>query len=209
MSDLLNGTICAGVRLGVATLRDNQRVAVGYGVNARDWDVPAGIPITRGRAVRCYLGLSYQLVPDDAHRYLMVESSMLGIFLGPDLDECLFHYDYERNKPDGYPEAHLQVEAASDSWRKLLSSASGAKDELAKLHLPVGGRRFRPTVEDIVEFLIVENLADAHPGWHGRVEASRNSFQALQLRAAIRRNQPVACGILRELGYKLQEPSPN
>lgn len=62
----------------------------------------------------------------------------------------MFHYDYERDKAD-YPDAHMQVSAASAAWDELLA-ASGKKDgSLSKLHLPVGRMRCRPALEDILE----------------------------------------------------------
>ncbi|GAA0258700.1 hypothetical protein [Cryptosporangium japonicum] len=76
----------------------------------------------------------------------------------------------------------------------------GRKRDLPKLHFPVGGRRFRPTVEDVIEFLVVEKLVEASDGWQDVVEASRADFQRRQLRAAIRRFPDVAAEALRDFG---------
>jgi hypothetical protein len=54
------------------------------------------------------------------------------------------------------------------------------------------GRRFRPTLEDIIEFLIVEELVEARPKWKAALEANRDAFRDKQLRAAIRQFPEVA-----------------
>ena len=71
----------------------------------------------------------------------------------------LVPFDYERGK-SGYPEAHLQVygeSAALAAWKGTPKSR-----QLARLHFPVRGRRYRPTLEDVVEFLIAKELAVPH-----------------------------------------------
>jgi hypothetical protein len=69
------------------------------------------------------------------------------------------HFDYERDKAGGYPEAHLQVPGQSGALAAMTSGPD--KRSLDRLHFPVGGRRFRPILEDVIEFLIVEQLAQA------------------------------------------------
>jgi hypothetical protein len=207
LTDLLNRTMCDGPRLRSVVVQATRRAHVGFGIDAKNLEPRKGIPITIGKAVRCYLGLSYQLLPDDAGTFLMVHSSMVGLFRDQQLDRCLFHYDYERNKPDGYPEAHLQVNAHSEEWRGLLSTTPGAKREVEHLHLPVGGRRFRPSIEDIIEFLIVEGIASGRNGWQAVLNASRDGFLERQLRAAVRRRPESAVLQLEEMGYSVCRPS--
>lgn len=88
----------------------------------------------------------YVLSGDTENEFLQVVSSIVVVY-APDADAevCeLFHVDYEREKQDNYPEAHWQINAGSDAW----AGAMGPKGKLVKLHLPVGGRRFRPSLED-------------------------------------------------------------
>jgi hypothetical protein len=44
----------------------------------------------------------------------------------------------------------------------------------------------------VIEFLIREQLAEAHSGWEKALEKSRRGFRDKQLRAAVRRRQEVA-----------------
>ncbi len=200
LSSLLNNTICTGVRMSTI-MRPSGTAVVGYKITKENQDATEGIPVTLGsRPASCYLGLSFRLEPDEAQKYLTVTSSFMGIFLDQDLEQALLHYDYERNKTHGYPEAHLQVCASSDAWASLCRAAGMEDRPLQRLHLPVGGRRYRPTVEDLVEFLASEKMVDAHGGYMAYVNAGREVFQQRQLRAAVRRDPESALAILREEG---------
>lgn len=201
ISDLLNATVCDGVRLSAA-LQPNGAFLVSYKLSERDQNLGKAIPVTLGRkAASCYLGLSFRLVPDAEQSYLMVESSVIALYEDEDEAVELLHYDYERDKPHGYPEAHLQIEASSDAWAQMCRRAGRADRPLKRLHLPVGGRRYRPTVEDVVEFLVVEGLAEGRRGWKEAVESGRTAFQRRQTRAAVRRDPVAAQAVLRELGH--------
>ena len=151
---------------------------IGYQIDKHDLDPMAGIPITLGaRPPTGYLSLSYRLAADVDRRYLMVESSFMGLFLDAELEEPVLHYDYERNKGDGYPEAHLQVCASSGAWDALCAATRGDARPLERLHLPVGGRRFRPTLEDLVDFLLTEKIAEPHPAAGRAIEEGRERFR--------------------------------
>lgn len=198
LGDLLNGTITTGIRLTSVLVRGT--AVVGYKIKATDL-ATVGIPVTLGnKQPTGYLGLSFRLVPDEHRQFLMVQSSVAGFFVDAELDRPLMHYDYERDKGDGYPEAHLQVEADSEAWNELCERVGIGERPLAKLHFPVGGRRFRPTVEELIDFLVTEVQVDALPGWTNKVEAGRELFEERQLRAAIRRRPEWALDQLRKLG---------
>lgn len=62
----------------------------------------------------------------------------------------------------------------------------------------MGGRRFRPSLEDIIEFLVCEDLAEGRPGWQRVVDEGRDRFQPNHLRAAMRRNTAVVEEFMRE-----------
>lgn len=178
---LLNATVCNGPRIGsVGEGRDQTFV----GCRTRS-DAARPIPLTIDRkAPRAYLDLKFRLGRDPEGEHLAVLASYVALAADPQLRHVPFHYDYEREKPDGYPEAHVQVVADPTAWRAL----GTAGRPFARTHLPVGGRRFRPTVEDVVEYAVVERLVDARPGWRDAVDAGRAKFHASQVRAAVRRD---------------------
>lgn len=162
-TSLLNSTVCQGIRLKCVTWpKVNPPVAnIGYEIT-RDNLETVGIPLTISRApARLHLGLSSRLELDSEGTYVMSRSSVFVLATDQALNSVLLHYDFERDKQDDWPEAHLHVVGESPAWVWALDG----KNELGALHLPVGPRRFRPTLEDLIEFLINEKLVQAHSDW--------------------------------------------
>ena len=169
-------------------------VLIGYGLSKSKLRT-ARFPVS---SRHCWLDVGYRLCLDDSGNYLAVAASFTSIYAGDDDKSCLCRFDYERGK-HGYPEAHLQVYGES----RALASWGGTPRtrQLDRLHFPVGGRRFRPTLEDVVEFLITEELAiPRDEGWKDVLRAEREAFQRIQLRAAIRRDPETAREALQDLG---------
>lgn len=186
LTDLLNGTVSNGVRLEFAFSKYHQVARIYTEKRPIRLSVDA-------RKAPCHLTIEYILGADDSGRFLMVKSSYVGLFRDPAAEELLLHYDYERNKGGGYPEAHLQVHATSGSW-------SGLTDRtLSRLHLPVGGRRFRPSLEDLIEFMIVEGLVEGRDGWEQLIERGRSEYRRTQLNALTRSNPTDAAETLRDM----------
>jgi hypothetical protein len=197
--DLLNATVCDGITLQ-AWLYKPEHMLVGYGLSKDSLEVqPFRLRVGQGRP-HGWMEISYRLCLDAEGEYLTVVSSYVGIYAHDSDRSLLCHVDYERNKSHGYPEAHLQVDGQSDAlaaWRLT----DGTRDrELRDLHFPVGGRRYRPALEDVIEFLIVERLAKPRPGWEKVLSSSRDDFRRRQLRAAIRRDPDTARQMVEELG---------
>lgn len=169
LSDLLNETICTGVRLNSVQAPKQEVVWVGYKISPTALTSRTAFKIGLGKSKSgLYLNLSFRL-ERSALGHLSVVSSFIGLFGDKECSKELFHIDYEREKADGYPEAHLQIEANSPHWEKLIESTSTPSDkkrELSKLHFPVGGRLFRPTLEDLIEFLIIERFVKPLEGWN-------------------------------------------
>lgn len=191
LSVLLNATVCNGPQLNLVGFPNY--TLVGYGVsrlNVRG----EGIPVRIKKAAKFYLGLSIRLQSDDRNEHLTVRSSAMVLATEPAISNAnmLLHYDYERDKADGFPEAHLHICASSDAWEEAGRRHDGDTCLLTKLHLPVGGRRFRPTLEDLLEFLIVEELVESRGTALNKIEESREKFREKQLRAAIRRFPEIA-----------------
>lgn len=195
----LNATICRDVRIK-AVQRPFESVPVftlGSGLSRDNLTQPTGFPVrVDNKKPRIWMNLSYQVHLDDEGRYLTVHKSYCGIFSDEELETCLCHFDYEREK-DKYTSAHVQVHGQSPAL-EALNRVGDEKRPLEKLHFPVGGRRFRPSLEDIIEFLVAERLADGREGWEQVVEEGRDKFQRNQLRAAIRRNTAIVKEFMQE-----------
>lgn len=194
---LLNATVCDGVTIKTIVYQPT-RVLVGHGLSKDSLvSQPFRLRVGRGKP-HGWLDVSYRLCLDEEGQYLTVVSSYAGLYANDRDRSLLCHVDYERNKTHGYPEAHLQVEgesAALKAWRLT----DGTRDRaLRDLHFPVGGRRYRPALEDVIEFLVVEKLAAPRPGWQKILNQSRDDFRKRQLRAAIRRDMETAAQAVEE-----------
>ena len=196
---MLNHTVTDGIRITAIADKAAQQARIGYGISPSDMSALRMIPLAfGGKAPRLHLGLLYRMAPDGPGRYPMIRSSVMFLSPDPDGSRTLLHYDYERDKADDYPEAHLQVCATSEEWEEAMCRYGPRGRSLKKLHLPVGGRRFRPIVEDLIEFLVAEKLAAGRSGWKSHVDRGRQGFEERQLRAAVRRNPGIALAILQD-----------
>ncbi|MGW4786135.1 hypothetical protein [Streptomyces sp. NPDC004230] len=199
LQTILNATICRDVRIK-AVQRPFESVpvfTVGSGLSRSNLTQPTGFPVRiDNKKPRMWMNLSYQVHLDHEARYLTVHKSYCGIFSDEELETCLCHFDYEREK-DKYTSAHVQVHGQSSAL-EALNRPGDEKRPLEKLHFPVGGKRFRPSLEDIIEFLICERLTDGREGWQKVVEEGRARFHRRQLRAAMRRNTAIVEEFLRE-----------
>lgn len=195
LSSTLNKTVANGVRLSAVHVPTEETAYVGVGVTKHDLAPRTGFPLLRatGRPI-IHMLVSYRLRADDERNYLMVQNSVTALALDQEMSRELLHVDYERDKADNYPEAHLQVAATSAEWEEASRGRS-----LQRLHLPVGPRRFRPSLEDVIEFLVREGLTSHRENWREIVDNGRRDFQRRQLRAAIRRFPDVAKEVLAEL----------
>jgi hypothetical protein len=203
ITHLLNTTVCDGVRMSCVSVSPSL-VLIGYGLRATSIKLET-FPVRDGR---CWLRVGYQLRMDDEGQYLAVSSSVFGIYADAEATNCLCRFDYEREK-SGYPPTHLQVYGTSEvltAWPQgqasdhsedcgegcKLEHSGSPTSELERLHFPGGDRRYRPILEDVIEFLIVEQLATGRPGWRKAVNGGKKNFHRKQLAAAIRRDPETA-----------------
>ncbi|WNI19239.1 hypothetical protein [Actinacidiphila sp. ITFR-21] len=186
---LLTQTVCGHAQVRAAVMPPTpagRAFVVGHQVSKANV-IPYRLPLRTGtKAPRLWLDVSFRLQMDAEEQYLTVRSSFFGVFPTEDGKDALFHYDYERDKRDNYPDAHLQVAGQDTAMQALLPGKPAIK-----LHFPVGGKRFRPCLEDVIEFLIREGLAEGKPGHEAVLEAGREGFRIKQLRAAMRRSPEV------------------
>ncbi len=167
---------------------------VAYGITKRDFRARA-VPLTLGlHEAHAFLLVAYYMQMDAEGEYPAVTKSQYGLYLDEDRTEMLVHWDYERNPNHPYPAAHVQVNGDAPHWHTLCHRARERlgrdcpERDLRDAHLPVGGRRFRPSLEDVIEFLVVEDLVEARPDWEAVLGAHRDIWEERQLRAAVRRH---------------------
>jgi len=206
LSDLLNRTVVNGVR--IQPLLSGQRVAIGHKLSKLNLGGEA-IPLSLGRIKpRVWLHASMFYVLD--HESLpTITKSTAALYAGPQMDDqqLVVAADYSREPTNDYPAAHLHTFGAREDLDAVCLGTQRATRSLRDLHLPVGGRRFRPTVEDLIEFAIVESMVEPAPGWRSALEGHRDRWFERQLRAAVRGDQDSAAHELRRLGWSVEPPS--
>lgn len=177
VADLLHQTVVedppiraevAGGRVVVAAFDDDDNVV--------------GMPLVIAGEERLALRTSLRCTFDFTGAFLAVEQSEFALLL-PSVRQPVVRFDYVRDR--GWSAAHVQLHAESSAVGYLRALA-GKQPETWRLHLPVGGRRFRPSLEDVIEFAVHEFGVEAKHGWLDRIEEGRRSWRMTQVKAAIR-----------------------
>lgn len=164
----------------------------------------------------------YHCIWNQEKGYLGVESSQMAVHPLADTDgEPLFRYDFDRKPTSAHiPCAHLQVHAHRDSFTHLLGWGGtqskrarrrinrGLKrtPSVSEFHFPVGGPRFRPSLEDVLEILKEEFGLETGGDWEQVRDARRIEWRKTQVSAAVRDSPGEAARVLRELGYTVTGP---
>jgi hypothetical protein len=142
---------------------------------------------------------------DSSGRYLAIEESTYNLVAVLDRAPILrIHY---MRDPGARPSAHVHVHGHRGALSHLLSQAGHpSPHDMSSLHIPVGGTRYRPCLEDFIQFLICECNFDFVIGWRAKVEAGRELWRCRQAAAVTRDAPEEAARVLRELGYTVQAP---
>lgn len=149
---------------------------------------------------------------DRTGAYLKTVRSAMALYAV--LDRApLIRMEYEAGMRNA-PIAHWQIHAERGSFSQMLARAHACRPKVVKkphdlssLHIPVGGERFRPCLEDFLQFLVVECGADAEPGWEDVLADSREQWRRRQLGSAVRDSPTDAARVLEELGWTLVAPT--
>ena len=68
------------------------------------------------------------------------------------------------------------------------------------------GERFRPALEDLIEFMVTEEMVVPRTSWRDTLDAHQAKWETIQLKAAVRRNQQDAADALKESGWHVSPP---
>jgi hypothetical protein len=215
-------TLTRVVNASVAT--SAQFSAQGLEGKALGWVWPTGsalneqcpIPISAGfvKEPRLWLNARILVGLDRVGEHLQVETSVFALCID-DRARPAVRIEYDRslgNEPDDErpgshrrAAAHVQIHGASSELSYALAMTHQPPRALEKFHIPVGGKRYRPTLEDFIEFLHAERLLPTlHPGWRDVFRETRGDYLEAQLRAAIRNDQEIAADALRQLGWTVE-----
>ena len=159
-----------------------------------------------------FLRARYIVEMDSQFDHLRVPSSMVGLWAdvtgGWKRPRPIVRVEYDRNQSGrGRAAAHVHLHANSPELAWIYGSGGRPAPDLHALHFPVGGHRFRPTLEEFLLFLDRENLfGDWKEGWKPKVIRSLEAWERRQARATTRQFPDEAVGALQALGYGLTSP---
>lgn len=177
-----------------------------------------GIPLQDGSETLLSLVVEYNCSWDSLERYLGVETSVVAAYpLRAVNKEPLFRYEFDRNPIGHVPCAHLQIHAHRDAFTHLLGWAGpnsrrarnrngrglDRTPSVSEFHFPLGGPRFRPALEDILDVLQEEFGLQTGAGWSAARDEARAEWRRTQVAAAVRDAPEEAARVLRDLGYKV------
>ena len=180
-----------------------------------------GVPLTIGGIERLSLEVTYRCQWDAQSRYLAVHSSKVAVYAGArPKGDPLFRFEYVRDQASDLPTAHIHLHAHRDQFTHVMALAGqaglprrrpnpGSEFEGARMcnvHFPVGGHRFRPGLEDVLEFARVELGAEAGPHWTATLQRTREGWRRSQTAAVVRDCPSEAVRVLIELGYDVHPP---
>lgn len=177
----------------------------------------AGVALVRSRDdpenPSLFLRARYIVEMDPTDGHLRIASSMVGLWGdvtgGRKRPRPIVRVEYDRRQSvSGRAAAHVHLHANSPELAWMYGSAGRPAPDLHALHFPVGGRRFRPTLEEFLLFLDRENLFnDWKEGWKPRLIRSLEAWERQQARATARQFPDEAVGALETLGYCVTAPS--
>src|SRR5262249_17739627 len=139
-------------------------------------------------------------------RSIIVQRSTMGVYAADDWESMICHYDFHREPGNEYPLAHLQVVGETEHLTALTERVGIAPRSLDRFHFPVGGKRYRPALEELIEFLVREQIARCHPQWETVVADQREHWERIQLRAVVQRDPETAADELGRMGYAIKPP---
>ena len=144
--------------------------------------------------------------PDSSGRYFAVTASTFVLL--DELDrEPLFRLEYLDDMRTA-PSCHWQVHAERGALTHLLTlSGKQRPHQLSALHIPVGGARLRPCLEDFLQFAIDECGVDTVAGYEDAIKEGRESWRRKQIRTAVRDVPDEAADVLATLGYVVTPPA--
>ncbi|MGW9397300.1 hypothetical protein [Streptomyces sp. NPDC055642] len=195
-----------------AALNMGSRVRVSpIAADERELRIPVSI---NGEAVLS-LRVRYFCCWDGSSTFLATDQADIHLHYAA-IPDPLIRFEYVRSSKEP-PGAHIQVHAHRDEMAYLLRLADAGRPKqgfrrrklprLSEMHLPVGGHRMRPALEDVLLFMKREFAIDTVQGWRVVIDERLRNWREIQLMSAVRDAPEAAAEVLRTLGYSVQPPT--
>lgn len=179
-----------------------------------------GIPLLVAGQPLLTLKVKYECALDGVDQYLAINESTFHVFPGDKAaGEPLLRYHYRRTGSGDVPSAHLHVHAHRDATTHVMDGAGAATrrgkqrakstdvPRMHELHFPLGGHRFRPCLEDLLEMLVTEFGVDSTPMAISSLRTGREVWRRKQLRTVVRDDPSEAASVLRSIGFQVLWPN--
>lgn len=186
----------------------------GYRITQRNG---RGIPLNSDGETVAGLSFRFQCSCRNEDSWLQIDKSVIMITVEPE-HMPLFHYDYNRERTSETPGAHINIFGSNDAATRIMLSCGkglrsknrrkkyindGAFPTFSTLHFPVGGDRFRPGLEDMLQMAVYEFHIDVTDEWEKPLNYSRAEYRERQLKALVREYPDLAWDALTENGADL------
>lgn len=171
----------------------------------RQTEKQGGVPLYAKGDLLAWLRLDFLCRLDATSEFLAIDKSKIWMVAKVDATPVFrFEYLYDA---DWVPHSHIQVHGERGALSHLLSQTGRDKPHsMSTLHLPTGGSRFRPNLEDVVQFLIVDCQFDSLDSWRDAVDRERAEWRRVQTRTACRALPEEAASQLMKMGYAVTPP---
>lgn len=165
-----------------------------------------GVPLFASGERLAWLRVDVLCRLDATSEFLAVDKSKIWIVADVDATPIFrFEYLYDAQ---WVPHSHIQVHGERGALAHLLSQTGHPRPHsMSALHLPTGGSRFRPNLEDVLQFLISDCRFDSLPTWESAVERERAEWRRVQTRTACRALPEEAAAQLVKMGYSVTAPA--
>lgn len=178
-------------------------------VTGESW---ARLPMVRRGATEGLLELrvAYRLGLDEEREHLQVNTSAFGLWIAATQKKPrpAIRIEFDR-QATAKAQAHVHIHAESTEIGWLYGAAGRPVPRTAELHIPLGGRRFRPTLEEFLWFIDSEGFFKdwADPSEFRTVLSnSFREWEKRQARATVRRHPEAAVQQLESMGYRVIPP---
>lgn len=178
-----------------------------------------GVGLRVNGSVLLTLKVRYECSWDRAGMFLAVDESSVKVYAGAQASgEPLFRYEYVRRPGKDLPGAHMHVHAHRDAMTFTMSRVgdstararrradSSSVPRMDELHFPLGGPRFRPCLEDILEMLVCELGVECSDAGRRVLADERERWRRSQIRTAVRDAPSEAAEVLKELKFRVKAP---
>lgn len=165
-----------------------------------------GVPLLAKERRLAWLRIDFLCRLDATSEFLAIDKSKIWVVAEVD-STPIFRFEYLYDA-EWVPHSHIQVHGERAALAHLLSQTGHSKPHsMSALHLPTGGARFRPNLEDITQFLIVDCKFDALDSWRTAVDRERAAWRRTQTRTACRALPEEAAAQLTSMGYEVTPPA--